>query len=85
MLRDRGRSAATLHFSQVWPLRPEQFADRVQAAGRVVCLEGNATGQFAGLLRREAGLTIDKHVRRYDGLPFTASYILKGLAGLGLI
>jgi len=78
-LRARGVAAGCLHFAQVWPLRPEAFLPRLQAAREVVCVEGNATGQFAELLAREAGFRIRKLVLRYDGLPFTARFILDRL------
>jgi 2-oxoglutarate ferredoxin oxidoreductase subunit alpha len=74
-IRGEGVRTAVLHFSQVWPLVPGQFADRLKSARKVVCVEGNATGQFAGLLRRETGFHIEDMVLRYDGLPFTADYI----------
>ncbi|MCX5865016.1 MAG: 2-oxoacid:acceptor oxidoreductase subunit alpha [Deltaproteobacteria bacterium] len=80
VLRGQGRSVATLHFSQVWPLVPDQFLDILQTAKEVVCVEGNATGQFARLIQREAGFAIPTRIARYDGLPFTARYILDRLA-----
>ena len=76
-LRDRGVTVRTLHFPQVWPLVPELFIEELEAAKRVVCVEGNALGQFAGLVRREAGFEITESVRRYDGLPVTPEYILE--------
>jgi len=79
LLRGQGRKVACLHFSQVWPLVPNQFLDILQAAGEVVCVEGNATGQFARLIQREAGFAINRRIARYDGLPFTARYILDRL------
>jgi 2-oxoglutarate ferredoxin oxidoreductase subunit alpha len=42
-------------------------------------VEGNATGQFARLIRRETGFAITGSIARYDGLPFTARYILERL------
>jgi 2-oxoglutarate ferredoxin oxidoreductase subunit alpha len=79
VLREQGRSVASLHFSQVWPLLPAQFIGILQSAGKVICVEGNATGQFARLIQREAGFAIPERIMRYDGLPFTASYILESL------
>lgn len=79
LLRAEGRSVGTLHFSQVWPLVPAQFLDRLRGARRVVCVEGNATGQFARLLRRETGFAVAGLVTRCDGLPFTPEYIMEGL------
>jgi 2-oxoglutarate ferredoxin oxidoreductase subunit alpha len=42
-------------------------------------VEGNATGQFERLLRRETGFEASGSVRRYDGLPITPEYVLRGL------
>jgi 2-oxoglutarate ferredoxin oxidoreductase subunit alpha len=78
-LRSQGVRAATLHFSQVWPLVPEQFMGHLQEAQRVICVEGNATGQMARLIRQETGFHIEERVLRYDGLPFTPEYILRQL------
>lgn len=78
-LRGQGRSVACLHFSQIWPLVPEQFLATLQGARKVICVEGNATGQFARLIQREAGFAIPERIARYDGLPFTARYILDRL------
>ncbi len=78
-MRAAGRNVGTLHFSQVWPLAPAQFLDRLRGARRVVCVEGNATGQFARLIRRESGFTAGGLVPRYDGLPITPEYIIEGL------
>jgi 2-oxoglutarate ferredoxin oxidoreductase subunit alpha len=79
LLRDAGRSVGTLHFSQVWPLAPAQFLDRLRGARRTVCVEGNATGQFARLLRRETGFAVAGGLTRCDGLPFTPESIVEGI------
>ena len=78
-LQAKGIRAGCLHFSQVWPLITEHFLHRLESAGRVVCVEGNAVGQLAKLIRRETGFSINELVTRYDGLPFTSEYILKKL------
>ncbi len=75
LLTSRGRKTGVLHFPQVWPLIPEQFLPAFEAADDVVFVEGNATGQFAALVRQETGYAPDNQVLRYDGLPFTARYI----------
>jgi len=76
---EEGMAVATLCFEQVWPLSPDAFMQYLTNASRVICVEGNATGQFAGLLRRETGFAVHDMVLRYDGLPFTADYILDRL------
>jgi len=81
VLRGQGRGVSVLHFAQVWPLVPSQFLPFLAAAKTVVCVEGNATAQFARLLQRETGFAVSGRISRYDGLPFTARYILERLAG----
>ncbi len=78
-LNANGGSAAMLHFGQVWPLNVAAAGKAVAKRKRLVCVEGNQTGQFASMLR-EAGL-IGKIelLSRYDGLPFTAEYIVSSL------
>ena len=77
VLRTGGKRVRTLHFPQVWPFPRGPVLDELQAAKRVICVEGNALGQFAGLVRREIGFEIRESVRRYDGLPITPEYILE--------
>ncbi|MFH1091910.1 MAG: 2-oxoacid:acceptor oxidoreductase subunit alpha, partial [Pseudomonadota bacterium] len=84
ILRSGGRRTACLHFSQVWPVIPDQFVWRLEEAAQVVAVEGNAFGQMARLIRRETGFKIDKLVLRYDGLPLTPEYILRALAEMGV-
>lgn len=75
MLGEEGRSVSILNFSQAWPLQPSQFLNTLHEAREVICVEGNATGQFARLIGRETGFQIPKRVLRYDGLPITPEYI----------
>lgn len=81
-LEESGRSAAVLHFSQVWPLSEDQFMPQLKGAKRAVCVEGNATGQLARLIRQETGFRFQDLVLRFDGLPITAAFILRGLENI---
>jgi 2-oxoglutarate/2-oxoacid ferredoxin oxidoreductase subunit alpha len=76
-LKGANKSVGVLHFSQVWPLVPNQFIGFLQAAKQVVAIEGNVTGQLAGLIRRESGFEIKKRIGRCDGLPITPEFILR--------
>jgi len=78
-LREDHIRAGSLHFSQVWPLVPELFTPYFDAAREIVMIEGNATGQFAGLIKRETGISITRRISRYDGLPITPRFILEAL------
>ncbi len=71
-----------LHFPSVWPMDREAVAGALARCGRVVAVEGNATGQLAELLARETGVQIRDRVLKYDGRPLTPQYIIRGLRGV---
>jgi len=75
-MRKRGMKAGMIHFEEVWPLPQFNFP----AVPSLVSVEGNATGQLEGLVRAEYGVTFSESVRRFDGLPFDAGFILRRLA-----
>ncbi len=76
---EQGEPTAVLHFSQVFPLHSDNFLPLLRQAGKTVCVEGNSTSQFAALIRQTTGFEFDTRILRYDGLPFTARYILDHL------
>lgn len=64
---------AFLHFSELWPFPdPEQnnYMDILNEAALTLCVENNATGQFARLFRSETGYAFPAFIRKYDGRPF---------------
>ncbi|MBL7153999.1 MAG: 2-oxoacid:acceptor oxidoreductase subunit alpha, partial [Phycisphaerae bacterium] len=72
---------AVLHYGQVYPLHP-RTADYLKAAARTIIIEGNATAQFAKLIRLSTGIDIDHRMLKYDGLNFTVEEIIDGLDAL---
>ncbi len=70
-----GLPLAALHFSQVFPLFPGMVAEWIPERKRLICLENNAGGQFAGLLKRELGLNITGKILKYNGECFTVEEI----------
>lgn len=76
-LNKRGRKAAMLHFSEVYPLPNSNYVDILKRAKTSVCVEGNATGQFARLVKAETGFEFKRLITRYDGRPFSVDYILR--------
>ncbi|MHB8809232.1 MAG: 2-oxoacid:acceptor oxidoreductase subunit alpha [Desulfobulbaceae bacterium] len=70
---------AMLHFSEVCPfpgLDRFDYRKVLEEARSTLCVELNATGQFARLLRTEIGFTCSGAVNRYDGRPFTTDDLL---------
>lgn len=70
-LRRDGTQVGMIHFTDLWPLPAYSFSEEKSYWS----VEGNANGQLARLLRSEYGLSFDRHLGRYDGLPLTATYI----------
>jgi len=79
-LRSQGLRVATMHLSQVWPIAPDTVLGHLQKAREVICIESNATGQMARLIRRETGFHISRKILRYDGLPLTPEFVLRQIA-----
>jgi 2-oxoglutarate ferredoxin oxidoreductase subunit alpha len=68
------RNAAMLHFSEIYPFPGTQKLDYLallRGAKRTICVEQNAMGKFASLMRSETGYTFDANILKYDGRPFT--------------
>ncbi len=74
-LNEAGIAVAALHFSQVYPLSPDMVAPWMLDRKKLVCLENNAGGQFAALLKREFGLNIRHPLLKYNGECFTVEEI----------
>ncbi len=70
-LRQDGTQVGMIHFTDLWPLPAYSFSKDKSYWS----VEGNAGGQLARLLRSAYGLSFDRHLGRYDGLPLTATYI----------
>lgn len=73
---------AMLHFSEIWPFPMTDRFDYMKALSnsRVsVCVENNATSQFARLMRTETGYIFDRNINRYDGRPFTVDVLVMKL------
>ncbi len=59
-----------LHFTFVFPLKPEAFLEAVQQTERVVLIEQNALGQLGGLITQHTGFLFTEKLLKYDGRPF---------------
>ena len=63
---------AMLHFSEIYPfpLLHKKYQDMLSNAKTAICIENNATGQFARLMRAETGYEFKHRINKYDGRPF---------------
>jgi len=65
---------AVLHFSELYPFPSTNIFDYLNIlknAKLSICIENNATGQFARLVKSETGYEFSARINRYDGRPFT--------------
>jgi len=81
-LAGEGIAAAVLHFGQVWPLTAEMIAPRRLEEKKLICVENNAGGQFAELLKRELGLAVACRILKYDGECFTVEELYQRIKSL---
>lgn len=68
-----GKKTALLHFSEVFPFPGTDRFDYVKLlrnAARTICVENNATSQFARLMKAETGHAFSSTINRYDGRPW---------------
>jgi 2-oxoglutarate ferredoxin oxidoreductase subunit alpha len=73
---------AMLHFSELQPFPGTGKFDYLaflERAKLTVCVEQNATGQFARLMKSETGYEFTEQVLRFDGRPFTIEGLVKEL------
>jgi len=80
LLNERGKPTAMLHFAQVWPIARDATARAIGRRKRIICVEGNQTGQFAQVLRAEGLIGEVEMLGKYDGLPFTGTWIAERIA-----
>jgi 2-oxoglutarate ferredoxin oxidoreductase subunit alpha len=79
ILKEQGTKAAMLFFSHLCPLPHGPYLKTLARARRTVCVEQNATSQFASLLRSETGFAFHETLNKYDGRPFSVEDILERL------
>lgn len=68
----KAQQVGVIHLPCVWPFPTAEFERLVEATGvsTFTVLEGNSTGQLAGLIRRETKYRDFASYLRYDGRPF---------------
>ena len=74
-----GLSVNLVHFADIWPFPTEAANLALRGAKRTFAVEGNATAQFAQLLRAETGHQVSGTILKFDGRPFTPAYVLAQL------
>ena len=81
-LTQEGINAGALHFGQVYPLTADMVAPYGLEGKTLICVENNARGQFAGLLKREIGLDVAHPIVKYNGECFTVEELFQTLKSI---
>ncbi len=78
-LKEAGISANQLSIKWIVPFHAERVTEILSRAKRKIIVENNYSGQFYRYLRSETGLSVDGHIRKYDGEPFMPHHIVDGV------
>ena len=78
-LAEKGVTANQLAVRWIVPFHSQAVVDAVNGARRSIIVENSFSGQFYRYLRSETGLSVDGHIRKYDGEPFMPHHIADGV------
>jgi hypothetical protein len=70
LLAAQGIKASQLQIKYLHPFHVEEVTALLKKSKKLICVEGNYSGQFARLLRAETGISVDANILKYDGEPF---------------
>ncbi len=73
-LLSENHNISMLYFNEIYPLPlfdKFNYMNILQKAKLSLCIENNASGQFAKLIRSETGFEFMSKINKYDGRPFT--------------
>ncbi|MFO7951481.1 MAG: 2-oxoacid:acceptor oxidoreductase subunit alpha [Bacillota bacterium] len=77
VLSEAGTKTAMLHYSDIYPLPVQRLQELLGEVRKSYCVENNATGQLANMIRRETGLQTGGLILKYDGRPFLPREIVE--------
>jgi 2-oxoglutarate ferredoxin oxidoreductase subunit alpha len=79
LLQEQGVRANHLPFKWIVPFHADEVTEIVNSAKKTIMIENNFSGQFYRYMRSETGLSVDGHIRKYDGEPFAPHHIVEGV------
>ncbi|PMQ02032.1 MAG: oxidoreductase [Dictyoglomus sp. NZ13-RE01] len=72
-----GYKIGHLHFSDIYPVPKKTIMNFKNK--KLFTIEGNYQGQFAGLLRKELCINVEKGLVKYNGMPYFSDEIIEGV------
>ena len=79
LLKLEGVTANQLQVKWIVPFHAQAVTDILSRSKRTIIVENNFSGQFYRYLRSETGLSVNGHIRKYDGEPFVPHHIVNGV------
>jgi 2-oxoglutarate ferredoxin oxidoreductase subunit alpha len=79
ILKTEGIASNVLHLTEIWPFPAEAVAAALKLTPKNIVVESNATGQLAYLIRAETGFQVTAGIKKWDGRPISAQYIVNEL------
>ena len=82
LLAVQGIKCNQLSIKWIVPFHADAITDILSKAKKVIVVENNESGQFYRYMRSETGLSVEGHIRKYDGEPFAPHHIVDGVLDL---
>ena len=82
LLAVQGVKGNQLPIKWIVPFHAEAITEILSKSKRTIVVENNESGQFYRYMRSETGLSVDGHIRKYDGEPFAPHHIVEGVLEL---
>ncbi len=80
-MNEEGLKTAHLQLKVLWPFPVAEINEYAARAKKVYMIEGNKTGQIAGLIKQLCDLDVER-INKYNGNPFTPADILQQTLGV---
>ncbi|MBI4353810.1 MAG: 2-oxoacid:acceptor oxidoreductase subunit alpha [Candidatus Omnitrophica bacterium] len=75
-LDKEGLSVNVLCLRYLWPFQSEEVRGLLERCKMTMSVEANYTGQIVKLIRMETGVSVQHHLRKYDGEPFELKQVV---------
>ncbi|MCZ6602391.1 MAG: 2-oxoacid:acceptor oxidoreductase subunit alpha [Planctomycetota bacterium] len=77
LLEKEGIKTNHLQIKYIHPFHTEEVSQILSNCKKTVMIETNFSGQFERHLRAETGISVDAHIRKYDGEPIEPLFIVE--------
>ncbi len=75
-LKKEGLIVNVLCVKNIWPFQAEAVRTLLQSCKMTMSVEACYTGQLVKLIRMETGMSVQHHLRKYDGEPFEPKQVI---------